>query len=150
MKALLIFFVLACTAPCFGAASIVSSVPHRYTPISHGTDAKLGDMTLSSSSARFSLLRGRMRLRFAGRAEDPEGLGLGLADIYKIENAASFFQSNRGANGFCNEPIQWMGVVPLRMERNSIRIFFYGVSNYREYRPDKPGLCSADSYVLAR
>jgi hypothetical protein len=124
-----------------------------YEPLSNNTDFTLGEMVLSTTYASFSVLHGHMNLEFAGTTRDPERLGTSDARVYRVKNAQQYFQLNRGANGFCEAPITWFGVAPITLNWNmhdgfggDVRIFLMTIGDYRRYRPDKLGLCSADTF----
>ena len=128
-------------------ASLPTAVARTYEAYSNNTDYLLGTMHLSTTFVSFSVLEGSMDIEFVGKAPDPEKLSKTDADIYRVRNPDQFFQLNKGRNGFCHEPIRWFGIVPLG-SNSIVRIFFYTISDYREYRPDSLGLCSADSYQI--
>lgn len=123
----------------------------RYDADSNGTSATLGNLTLSRTAARFSRLKGEMKLRHAGvrpstGAGDTEFTG----DVYEVLNPDAFFAPNRGKNGFCGQPVRWVTVraLPGSPEDGRIRLGLLTIADWKAYDPSKPGACSADSFAL--
>ena len=139
---------LACAAPAAAAGNdaMPTSAVRAYGPYSSGTDVRLGSMLLGTGSVKFAALEGTMQLEDAGRMPDDAGSETGGARVFRVANAEPFFRANAGRNGFCDAPVRWLGVKPAG--KGLIRVMFLTLEDYRAYRPDGPGLCSGDTYMM--
>ncbi|MBM3549746.1 MAG: hypothetical protein FJX54_22635 [Alphaproteobacteria bacterium] len=118
----------------------------QYEPYSRGTSHTLGTMWLSTTYARFSRLKGRMLLEHAGVWPEDGNFELRGAKIYRVTNPEPYFELNKGKNGFCGEPVRWIGV--RKLGGDEVRVTFFTIADYRAYNPNSHGLCSGDSYTL--
>lgn len=127
----------------------LSDKPETYSPVSRYAQAGLGKLRLSKSSAAFAKLRGHMVLQYAGRipckADEPYGCG----EIYAVTNAAAFARANRKNKTFCAP--RWLGIAPSPSpqggyEALEIAVSQFDIADYRDYAPDKTGLCAGDTY----
>lgn len=149
LRALILFAVLALPSGAVAApddSGMPTAKVRRYEPYSRGTDFTLGWMKLSTASARFTALKGTMELEYAGEMPAGSDFETGGARIFRVKNAAVYFQGNKGKNGFCNEPVRWLGIRP--MGEGQVRVTFWTMADYRSYAPGGGELCSGDSYVL--
>lgn len=140
----------------FGAAakSKVDPMPsdnaRSYSALSNGTSSTLGNtMKLSRTSASFSKLKGDLKLQYSdvwNSGNDTEYGG----DVYKVLNADAFFLQNKGKNGFCDEPVRWLTVKNIsdQLGDGAVRIGMLSIDDWRKYKPDALGACSADTFTL--
>lgn len=140
----------------FGAAakSKVDPMPsdnmRSYSALSNGTSSTLGNtMKLSRTSASFSKLKGDLKLQYSdvwNSGNDTEYGG----DVYKVLNADEFFLQNKGKNGFCDEPVRWLTVKNIsdQLGDGAVRIGMLSIDDWRKYKPDALGACSADTFTL--
>ncbi|OCJ02466.1 hypothetical protein A6U85_30310 [Agrobacterium sp. 13-626] len=138
------------TGVSIAASSRSNDMPNdqvrAYAPISNGTDATLGNMKLSKSSASFSKLTGKMQLRYAGVRKPENGDTEFSGDVYQVMNADAFFKSNKGKNGFCDEPVKWVTIGDLSV--GGIRIGMLSSVDWKKYTSTSTEGCSADSFAL--
>jgi len=128
--------------------------PRAYYPASNNTDFLLGTMRLSTHFASFTVLRGHMDLSWRGQMPDPESLSIGKLQMFKVTNARTFFEANKGKNGFCLKPPEWLGVG--QMAGGNIRLDLFNVEGPKQlldeaihFRDNEKGglaLCSADTF----
>lgn len=116
-----------------------------YIPISTGTDVTLGKMKLSKYSVSFSKLTGKMQLQYVGFRKPENGETEFSGDVYQVVNADTFFKSNKGKNGFCNEPIRW---VTISTNDAGIRVGMLTSIDWKKYTLSSVGGCSADTFAL--
>jgi len=140
----------------FGAAakSKIDPMPtentRSYSALSDGTSSTLGNtMKLSRTSASFTKLKGELKLQYSDvwkGGTDTEFDG----DVYKVLNADAFFSQNKGKNGFCDEPVLWLTVKDISSQIGSgaVRIGMLSIDDWRKYKADSSGACSADTFTL--
>jgi hypothetical protein len=118
----------------------------RYEPDTAGNSIPLpGYLLLSSTSAQYEMLRGKMELAFAGTMPKSGSGEIDGALVYKVLNATAFSSQNEERWLCRNGPIRWLTIRPGKFE---IRLGWLTVANYRDYRPDSYGLCLAQTYDL--
>ena len=148
-RALVLFALLALPSVAVAApdeSGMPTATVRRYEPYSRGTDYTRGWMKLSTASARFTALKGTMELEYAGEMPASPDFETGGARIFRVNNAAAYFQGNKGKNGFCDKPVQWLGIRP--MGEGQVRVTFWTIADYRSYAPGGSAVCSGDSYAL--
>ncbi|CAN7574741.1 hypothetical protein [Brucella pseudogrignonensis] len=127
-----------------------TNVVRSYSALSNGTSSTLGNtMKLSRTSASFSKLTGELKLQYTtvwngGAETDFDG------DVYKVLNADQFFTQNKAKNGFCDEPVRWITVkdISSQLGEGTIRVGMLTIDDWRKYKPDSLGACSADTFTL--
>jgi len=133
----------------------LSAASHSYVPISRNTDFLLGTMRLGPTFASFTKLKGHLDLVLKGEMAGPEDFGVGKMKMYRVTNAEEFWARNKGKNGFCTRPVEWVGVTPMSSEQ--VRISFFEMGGPKGlldegvgFLADEKGglgLCSADSFA---
>lgn len=140
----------------FGASSKskVDPMPtdnaRSYSALSNGTASTLGTiMKLSRTSASFSKLRGQMNLQYSDVWDNENDADYG-GNVYKVLNADTFFSQNKGKNGSCDEPVRWLTVMDMsnQLGDGAVRIGMLSIDDWRKYKPDALGACSADTFTL--
>ncbi|WP_180898704.1 hypothetical protein [Martelella soudanensis] len=153
---LAVFVGVVGLALAFGAAakSQVSPMPtdsaRSYAALSNGTSSTLGDtMKLSRTSASFSRLEGEMKLQYIDVWNSGNDAEFG-GNVYKVLNADTFFSQNKKKNGFCDQPVRWLTVKDIsgQIGDGAVRIGMLSIDDWRKYKPDALGACSADTYTL--
>ncbi|WLS10597.1 hypothetical protein Q9314_25290 (plasmid) [Shinella sumterensis] len=144
------FALVLSLATSVGMAASANDMPsdqvRAYIPISNGTDATLGEMKLSNSSASFSKLTGEMQLQHAG-VRKPDNVDTEFSgDVYQVMNADAFFKSNKGKNGFCDEPVRWLTIGESAV--GGIRVGMLSSVDWKKYSPTSTEGCSADTFML--
>ncbi len=117
-----------------------------YKPIDVRTKIVFGDLWLSNTIAHFAELNGRMQIRFEGTLPASANTDISEARVYRILNWAQYSRFNRRKAGFCSFPIQWLGLRDLG--NMQLRVTLFTIDDYHAATPEKPGLCSADTYRL--
>ena len=146
LYALLLLPLLFSTASAAEDIGMPTAAERAYEAYSRNTEFTLGHLKLSTTSARFTVLSGTMRLEAAGTMPPSDSFETGGARVFRVLNADEFFKTNAGKNGFCGEPVRWLGVRSIG--KGEIRVTFLTLDDFRAYRSDGPGLCSGDSYAL--
>jgi hypothetical protein len=147
---------ILCVALASSAASAAESgMPTRntrlYQAVSNNTDFLNGDLQLSTTSARFTKRAGEMTLKRVGKMTTSADFELSGATIYRVVNARQYFRGNARANGFCPRPVRWLAIRGAPdIAPAAIRICMLDIESWQGYRPEKPGLCSCDTYTLAK
>ncbi|MFT0860414.1 hypothetical protein [Ancylobacter sp. G4_0304] len=127
-----------------------TDIARSYSALSNGTSSTLGTtMKLSRTSASFSKLKGELKLQYSdvwNNGNDTEYGG----NVYKVLNADAFFSQNKDKNGFCDEPVRWLTVMDVsnQLGAGAVRIGMLSIDDWRKYRPDALGACSADTFTL--
>lgn len=138
----------------YGAAakSIIDPMPtdhaRSYSALSNGTSSTLGTtMKLSRTWASFSKLKGELKLQYADVWNNGNDTG---GNVYKVLNADAFFSQNKGKNGFCDEPVRWLTVMDMsnQLGNGAVRIGMLSIDDWRKYKPDALGACSADTFTV--
>ncbi|WP_198379081.1 hypothetical protein [Burkholderia ubonensis] len=127
-----------------------TDIPRAYFAISNGTSETLGEtMKLSRTSAHFSLLRGKMKLRYSGAWKNSDDSDFG-GDVYQVLNSNEFFSLNKGKKGFCDKPVRWITIKDLSddFHEGTIRVGMLATDDWRKYNPNSFDACSADSFTL--
>lgn len=140
----------------FGAAakSKLDPMPtdsaRSYSALSNGTSSTLGTtMKLSRTSASFSKLKGELKLQYSDVWNNGNNTDYG-GNVYRVLNADAFFSQNKGKNGFCDEPVRWLTVMDMsnQLGDGAVRVGMLSIDDWRRYRPDALGACSADTFTL--
>lgn len=121
-----------------------------YSALSNGTSSTLGTtMKLSRTSASFSKLKGELQLQYSDVWDNENDTDYG-GNVYKVLNADTFFSENKGKNGFCDEPVRWLTVMDMsnQLGEGAVRIGMLSIDDWRKYKPDALGACSADTFTL--
>lgn len=121
-----------------------------YAALSNGTSSTLGaTMKLSRTSATFSKLKGELQLQYSDVWDNENDTDYG-GNVYKVLNADTFFLENKGKNGFCDEPVRWLTVIDMsnQLGEGAVRIGMLSIDDWRKYKPDALGACSADTFTL--
>lgn len=121
----------------------LTTTPRQYEPMSRATPKDLGRLTLTPGSARFSALRGSMRLRYDGHLLAGPGGDVG-GDVYEVINSATFAKLNRGLPRSCGQ-VRWLIISPTG-GNGGIWVWFLTVADWREYKDTGPGLCRGDTF----
>jgi hypothetical protein len=121
-----------------------------YSALSNGTASTLGTtMKLSRTAASFSKLKGELKLQYSDVWKNGNDTDFG-GNVYKVLNADEFFSQNKGKNGFCDEPVRWLTVMDMsdQLGDGAVRIGMLSIDDWRKYKPDVLGACSADTFTL--
>ncbi len=121
----------------------LTTTPRQYEPMSRATPADLGRLSLSASAAKFSALKGSMRLRYAGHREAGPGNDT-AGDVYEVVNGAAFAKLNRGRPRGCGR-VRWLILRPTDSS-GGIWVWFLTVADWRGYKDTGPGLCRGDTF----
>ena len=127
-----------------------TDTPRAYLAVSNSTPATLGEtMNLSRTTARFTKLKGEMKLRYSGVWNVGENTQYG-GQVYQVLNADEFFSKNKGKNGFCDEPVRWLTVLDKSKQllEGTILVAMFNIQDWHKYTENSTGLCSIDSFQL--
>jgi hypothetical protein len=128
-----------------GKDMMPSSELREYIPMPGVSTPLPGNLELSSTSARYQMLDGKMELEYAGQMPPERGGETDGATVYRIVNSGAFFALPHNSRWARRSPILWLFVT----ERPaSIRVGWLDTEDWREYRPDVLGLRLAQTYCL--
>jgi len=109
----------------------------------------LGDLTLSTTSAHFAKMKGRMKLEYVGVLPAFAGASyaaeFGGASVYRVTNAESIFAANRNNRIECDRPTRYLAVtdVPLQhgyVTEPEIWLWQLTIEDWREFDPKNDGV----------
>jgi hypothetical protein len=112
-----------------------------------GAAPHLGRLELGPTWARLPALRGGMELEAAGTMPGEAGFELAGAAVHRVANADAYLALNGGEGTCGGEPARWLAVRDLGRggPGETVRVGFLSVRDWRDYRQDRPGLCSGTS-----
>jgi hypothetical protein len=121
----------------------LTPTPRQYEPSSRITPADLGRLSLSADAAKFSVLKGTMRLRYVGHRE-ADAANDTFGDVYEVVNGAAFAKLNKGLPEGCGD-VRWLIIQPAG-NGGMIWVWFLTIADWRDYKDTAPGLCRGDTF----
>jgi len=122
---------------------------HRFLPISRSMEP-WGALEFDNRRMQLESLQGTMSLEYVGALPETAGKDLEGAAVYRIKNAAKYFEKNRDKESFCPQAAQW---VALNSKAGapawSSEIFFalLTLDDWSRYEPGNGDSCASGKYV---
>jgi hypothetical protein len=138
---------LVLLAACAGSAPPLPV--QTYVPTSEKM-RPLGQLYLSNTLLQFESLDTQMKLDYVGSMPESAGPDLAGASVYRVKNAADYFEKNAGKNAFCAEAPLWVAVNSPNGApawSNQIWVGLLTVEDWTQFNPRTHRACAGGGYV---